>query len=287
MEEQQNPAPEGEAGDEDVLEAQEAEITEKGGDNDPTTEESENTEGQGDTQPAEDESEDEPSKGTTRAQRRKAHMQRLKDEASAAKSKVGELEARLAKYEQAAQSAQPPKEADFQDYAEYQAALAAHKSMEALDRRQRQEVEDEQRQTQKQIEDLEAQESHEIAESWQDQMAEGAAKYADFEDVALNSRVPINSGMAKMIATSDVGADVAYHLGKNLQEAASIAQMSDLDAARAIGRIEARISAPKPRTKSEAPEPIKPVKPAGKAAVDPENMTSAQWRAWRESGGTL
>ena len=59
--------------------------------------------------------------------------------------------------------------------------------------------------------------------------------------------------MTDLILTSDVGADVAYHLGQNRALAAQIAEMNPVEAARAIGRIEASIVAPKPRTETKAP----------------------------------
>ncbi|MGB1215822.1 MAG: hypothetical protein ACPG4X_20810 [Pikeienuella sp.] len=276
MTEQLTPAPEGEAG-EDVVEAvKEETVTEE-------PEAAENTEGQEEGQPAEGETpEESPSK--VRRERRKAHMERLKEEADKAKSELEKVQQRLSKYEQAAQEAQPPKEKDFDDYAEYQAELAAFKSMKALDGRQRQEIEEEANSRQQQIKQLEAQEAQEIQENWQSQMADGVAKYADFAEIALSGRVPITDKMARVIQTSEVGADVAYHLGKNIQEAAAIAKMSDLEMARHIGRIEAGITTPKPRTQSTAPDPISPVKPKATGTKDPGKMSMAEYKKAREAG---
>ena len=93
--------------------------------------------------------------------------------------------------------------------------------------------------------------------------------------------------MTDLILTSDVGADVAYHLGQNHALAAQIAAMNPVEAARAIGRIEAGIVQPKPRTETKAPDPISPVRGSAGAARDPEKMSYRDFVKFRENGGTL
>ena len=275
MEEQQTPAPE--AGDEAVV----AEATE--------SEATENTEGQVETPPAEgkdaeqaDKPEDEISPSKARRERRKAEMERLRQSEAEARAELERTTARLQRIEQAAQQSQPPKEDDFQDYAEYQAALAAHASMQALDARQRQEVEDEAKTHQQQLETLQRQQQQEVAENWAAQVEDAKTRYADFEQVAQAPDLPINQQMAEVITSSDMGADIAYYLGTHKAEAAQIAQMKPLDAAKALGAIEARVSLPKPKTTSETPDPIEPVTPKASAkAKDPSKMSMAEYRKWR------
>ena len=86
-------------------------------------------------------------------------------------------------------------------------------------------------------------------------------KYTDFEDVAYNPDLRITPAMAEVIKESEVGPELAYHLGKNPKEAARIADLSPLAQAREIGKIEASLVATPPTGKkaSSAPEPIKPV----------------------------
>lgn len=84
-------------------------------------------------------------------------------------------------------------------------------------------------------------------------------RFADFEQVVGNPSLHITDGMAEFIADSDVGAELAYHLGKNPLKASQIAQMSPFKAARELARIEGELtSKPKPKV-SNAPEPITPV----------------------------
>lgn len=94
-----------------------------------------------------------------------------------------------------------------------------------------------------------------------------AERYADFDEVIGNPALPINDAMAEFISDSDVGPELAYHLGKNPLKAARIAEMSPIKAARELTRLEAElVSKPKPKT-SNAPEPITPVGIRGKATT--------------------
>ena len=146
--------------------------------------------------------------------------------------------------------------------------------MAALDDRQKRELQQEvERQTQE-IQGISQQEQQELAQNWADQVTDGRGKYADFDQVI--GSVPPNvfdDRMARVIASSDVGADVAYWLGTNKAEAARISQMSDMDMARHIGAIEARVSAPPVKIQSTAPDPVTPVRPKGTAQKHPKNIT--------------
>ena len=121
-----------------------------------------------------------------------------------------------------------------------------------------------------------------MAQNWADQAGEARSKYTDFDTVVTAEDLSITPSMARVIASSDLGADIAYHLGTNKAEAARIAQMSDLEMARNLGAIEARLSMPKVKTQTTAPDPVTPVRPKATATKDPEKMTPAEYRAWRE-----
>ena len=90
-----------------------------------------------------------------------------------------------------------------------------------------------------------------------------AAEHPDYEQVA-KYQAPITQPMAEAILEADDAPAIAYYLGQNLEEASTIAAMSPIAAARAIGRIEAKLSA-KPavqttttpaKTVTRAPEPV-------------------------------
>lgn len=108
-------------------------------------------------------------------------------------------------------------------------------------------------------------------------------KFADYDVVARNPNVSITPAMAEIIRDSDVGPDLAYHLGKNPTEAARIAALPSTRQAVELGKLEARVTAPKPLPK-QPPPPVSPV--SGVAAggtKDPNEMSMAEFKAWREA----
>jgi len=283
MEIEQTPAPI-EAGDEAVTEETTVAPTE-----DQAPETADTTEGQEETPPASDQEgeKEHVSSSKARRERRKAEVQRLKESEAQAKKELEDTKARLQRLEELAQASQPPKQEDYPNYDDFLAAKMAHTSMAALDSRQRAELEKElERQTQT-IQGISQREQQEMAQNWADQAEDARTKYADFDKVVSAPDVPISPTMALLITSSDAGADVAYYLGTNKAEAARIAQMSDLDAARSIGAIEARLSLPQVKTQSTTPDPVTPVRPKGTAQKRPEDMTHAEFTKWRESGGVV
>lgn len=117
------------------------------------------------------------------------------------------------------------------------------------------------------------------------------AQYDDFDDVVYNPHTPITEAMAHAIQFSDRGPDIAYHLGKNPQEAARIAQLSPFLQAKEIGRIEAKLPDAAPKTTTSAPAPIKPLGGSKGSQVtftstdDPraaEKLTPTEWIHLRE-----
>ena len=103
-------------------------------------------------------------------------------------------------------------------------------------------------------------------ESWAQARSEGRSRYNDFDDVVGQlSEETMTPEMAVTIADSDVAADLAYHLGKSPDLARRISRMSPLQQARALGGIEARLSAQtRGRKPADPPDPMKTV--GGKAA---------------------
>ena len=264
MSDVESPAPE--AAGEDVADVQA-----------PEQPEADETEGQVETPPAEDEGEtpeaadepDEPPK-KTRGQRRREYVQQLQAELSDAKS-------RLARLEQANQNEAPPVEADFEDYDDYRIAKALHKQSQSLNQREAD-------QAKLQAQALEQQQAREVSEIWNAQVHDAKSRYQDFDAVALSPHLAVSDTMAEVITASDVGPDVLYKLGTNPAEARRIAGLSPLEQARELGRIEASLSRPKPKTQTNAPDPIAPVRPKAAAVKSPDKMTMAEYRKARQTG---
>lgn len=113
-------------------------------------------------------------------------------------------------------------------------------------------------------------------------------KYDDYEQVAYNPRLPITETMAETIRASDIGPDLAYHLGQNPKEADRISKLPPLLQAKELGRLEAKLAdAPPVKKTTTAPAPISPVTPrsSGTNAIDTtdprsvKTMSTSEWIA--------
>jgi hypothetical protein len=248
----------------------------------------EETEGQVETPPAEGENpEEKKSEAAKRREREKAYRARLQTERADALAKADEAEKRRVAVLDAGKKEAPPKEADFPDPIEYAAAKAIWGAEQRVREREANGAGEAAEAAKRQAEEISGRERELIAQSWSAQMDDARGRYADFDAVALSPQVPITPEVGMLIATSDQGADVAYYLGQNRALAAQIAAMSQVEAARAIGRIEATLSQPKPRTETQAPTPISPVRGGASAGRDPNKMSFKEFAAYREKGGTV
>ena len=131
-----------------------------------------------------------------------------------------------------------------------------------------------------------AKQQTQVLESYHEKEEEARSKYEDFEQVAYNPKLPITNVMAEAIQSSDIGPELAYHLGTNPKEAERISRLSPLSQAKEIGRIEAKLAADPPvKRTSSAPAPISPVsaRSTGSPAYDTtdprsiKTMTDSQW----------
>ena len=111
----------------------------------------------------------------------------------------------------------------------------------------------------------------EVANGWAAQCAEAEKDLTDFKAVAFSEDVPMTQAMMDAILTSDLGARIAYELGKNPAEAERISKLNPVVAIREIGKIESRIASTKsaaeededkepPAATTRAPRPPVPVR---------------------------
>lgn len=205
-----------------------------------------------------------------------------------AEARAKMLEERLAaveqrQYQQPPQQTKPldneePRIENYQNFDEYVAAKAAYiaekKITETLTAREK-----------AQLAEREAAERQKTADGWSKRIAQATAEMPDFEDVVASSDVPMTPPMREAIMESDIGPRMAYYLAQNPDEALKIAEMSPIRAISALGRLEERLSANSPQTKtvSSAPSPIKPVGSRATVSKDPDKMSTEEWLEWRQA----
>lgn len=178
--------------------------------------------------------------------------------------------------QQAQQPSQAPKLEQYNSIEEYLDALADHKASQKFDHLAK-EREAKESQTRQQ------QEVAKLHESYTKQTEQARQAYGDFDDVVQDPDLPISQAMAEAIMRSTNGADVAYYLGKNPDQAARIASLDPFSAAVEIGRIAATVVRPQPRKASSAPPPIQPVGARATPVTDPDKMSADEWMKWRNS----
>lgn len=176
--------------------------------------------------------------------------------------------------QQAQQPSQAPKLEQYNSIEEYLDALADHKASQKFDHLAK-EREAKESQTRQQ------QEVAKLHESYTKQTEQARQAYGDFDDVVQDPDLPISQAMAEAIMRSTNGADVAYYLGKNPDQAARIASLDPFSAAVEIGRIAATVVRPQPRKTSNAPPPIQPVGARATPVTDPDKMSADEWIKWR------
>ena len=175
-------------------------------------------------------------------------------------------------------SGDEPKEGDFDDYVEFVAAKAVWRSQESGRTRELTAAEAEAKAA-----DAAEREAYET--DFREQVAAAKLRHKDFEAVAFRQDMHVSPDLAAMVKSSDQGAELAYYLGKNPETASRISTMSAVEAAREVGRIEARLSSPPPpRKTTTAPPPVGTVRAGGGSASSAPSDPD-EYRKWRESGG--
>lgn len=202
-----------------------------------------------------------------RRERRKEHIRAIEEQAKAANE-------RLERIKTAAEGDAAPKEDDFDDHYEYVAAKAV---FDAAQRNTSKEV----ARAEEEVQALSSQRQKELAANFEAAKIEAATRYQDFDRVALNPSLPVSRHMGEVIVASDNGADVLYHLGANPSEALRISQLTPNEQVYELGRISGRLTMPRAKTVTQAPEPIKPVTARGGAQKDPSQMSIAEYKKFR------
>jgi hypothetical protein len=133
------------------------------------------------------------------------------------------------------------------------------------------------------IEEAERSVQRATAQQFEHAENEARAKWADYDVVTRNQALPFTESFLSVVTESEQAADILYHLGKNPNEAWRLVNLSERNLARELGKLEAKLSAPKPTPKL-APDPVKPVTGINAGgSKDPAKMSMAEYIAWREA----
>lgn len=121
-------------------------------------------------------------------------------------------------------------------------------------------------------------------EIWDARVADYSSAVPDFDAVSYGADVPYSKHGLTMVRQIDKGPQIAYYLGKNKNVALRLSQMSPLETAFELGRIEQRLSGPPKKTVSSAPNPVPTVR-ARVAATGfrPDSDDIDGYYKWRDS----
>ena len=208
-----------------------------------------------------------------------------------AEAKVKELEDRLAARESFKEPTkepepnQKPTPDNFKDAFEYAEALADWSANQALERRE-QEVKQKEAETQKQ----------KVIATWQQKLEATKAELPDYEVMVSSSAMSVNDTVRDAIIESDVGPRILYELASNDELAEKLSTMTTASALKIIGKLEAQFEKTEEPVKAErksvaaksnAPEPIRPLRSTGgvaDVALNGEQLSFQQWKAGRLAG---
>jgi hypothetical protein len=205
--------------------------------------ETEKPEGDVETEAKEEETE---VKETARERHNRRQWERLTKERAEYKAKAEFYESQ--KTQQAQPKTDRPARENFTSDEDYVEALTDYKVKQHMEPLQR---------------NLQAQtKAQQVEAEWSNKIAVAEKTYSDYKEVMEEANdIPITPEMAEAIKTSDLGADIAYHLAKNPEDAMRISQMPPMAAARELGRIESYLEYEKNQAKttkvSKAPPPAR------------------------------
>jgi hypothetical protein len=192
--------------------------------------------------------------------RKKSGISRLKERNAALQAEVAALRSRASDSEPTQAEVEkligkPPKEDDFKgDFLAYERAQTVYEMRKAN-------AEDRIRDQAVQAKDARTRAKAETVEAHNERVEEFREKVPDFDKtLRAAGHLKASPTVEDLILESEKSAHLVYHLAKRPDVLANLNRMSEREAAREIGRIEARLSLPSPKTQTKAPAPKVPPK---------------------------
>lgn len=123
--------------------------------------------------------------------------------------------------------------------------------------------------------------------AFQQKIDRAAQDDPEIRDIVNDPYLPISQAMVPVLQQSDAAPELLRYLNANRQEAARIARLSPIMAARELGIIEAKLTfnqrnVEPPKKVSQAPEPIPTLTPTGSVAeFNPETASMEEYYRYR------
>lgn len=219
---------------------------------------------------------------TRQREEARAEAQREREARASLEARLAELERQSAPKTEAKVD-QEPQPHQFEDAFEYAKALADYRVEQRFNQ-------EKQAQEQARVQAERAK----IQESWLQKVVAAKSEMPDFDEmIASAGDTPIPDHIRDAVMDSDVGPKILYHFANNPELVGELSNMNPAKALREIGKLETRFESkdekPPVVARSKAPEPIQPIRGAGKADVP---MTSDgvfkgsyhEWKAMRKAG---
>lgn len=210
--------------------------------------------------------------------RGKSRNQRYADRIAAQAAENAELKRKLEEVNKAAPVAETPKPKleDFDSVTDFEAAHAEWAIEKALAKNNKETAAERQK-------EAAAESARKSAQAYQERMQSAKEYIPDFDEVVGNADdAHVASHVQGMVIESKRAPELIYHFAQNPALLADLNQMSELKAAREIGRLEATLVKPTPRKQSKAPPPAKPVRGAATPVKKLSEMSMAEYAARRE-----
>lgn len=115
-----------------------------------------------------------------------------------------------------------------------------------------------------------------------------AKEHPEYYTATRNPDIMISEHMVAVARGTEHGPAILHHLSENPDVSSRLANMSPLDAAREMGRIEATLTQPKPKPVSKAPDPPKTLKATEKVTTipasspDSDKLSTDEWLKRRQ-----
>lgn len=119
---------------------------------------------------------------------------------------------------------------------------------------------------------------------------DGTKRFPDFNEAVqaiardvgpLFDRAGRTTGLGEAVLAADDAAAVLHAIGTDPDLAGELSEMSAIQQARRIAKLEAELAKPVALKASTAPQPIAPIKGAGGGTKDPSQMSDKEFAQWR------